>query len=158
MDATTVEKFNGDNYASWSGYVHAAFLSKQVWTAVNYDHQPAPTSEDVRRVYVSKDNVAFGLLFLCMHADYHHVIIKCDEAWKGWALLKNLYQRQEKVGWIYLKRQLFSLKMPKGANALQHCNHALQLQAKLTSIGAIVEDEDVAICILQNLPKSFKTW
>jgi gag-polypeptide of LTR copia-type len=40
---------------------------------------------------------------------------------------------------------------------LKHCNEALNIQAQLTNIGAGMADEDVAICILQNIPPSFES-
>jgi hypothetical protein len=72
-----------------------------------------------------------------------------------WSKLESLYMTKSLTSRIYLKRQLYSLRMKEGTKVIDHLNTFNTLIVQLTSMEVKFEDEDKAITLLCLLPESW---
>ena len=73
-----------------------------------------------------------------------------EKSTSTWAKLEKIYMSNSLTNRLYLKKQLYSLKMSKWKDVREHITQLLSLKAK-------IETDDQAIILLSSLPGSYET-
>ena len=83
------------------------------------------------------------------------VISEVDPA-ELWAKLEMRYKSKSLTNRLSLKRQLYTLRMPEGANLTEHLDEFNRITMELDTIGDKTQEEDRAMILLVSLPASYE--
>ena len=92
---------------------------------------------------------------LCLADDVMFNIVAEKEVISLWMKLESLYMKKSLMNKIFLKIQLYSLRMKEGIKIVDHLNNFNTLLVQLTRMGVKFESEDKAITLLCSLPESW---
>eukprot|EP00253_Pinus_taeda_P016747 PITA_16747 len=101
------------------------------------------------------DARALSTIRLCLADEVLFNIVEETAASGLWEKLENLYMTKSLTNIIYLKRQLYSLRMKEGSNVAEHLNVFNTLICQLTDMKVKIQEEDKAITLLCSLPESW---
>ncbi|KAK2965970.1 hypothetical protein RJ640_018325 [Escallonia rubra] len=74
--------------------------------------------------------------------------------WQKW---EKIYMSKSLSNRLYLKKDLYQLRMDEGSDLGDHISEFNRLVSQLSSIDVKLEEEDQAILLLSSLPKSYET-
>lgn len=72
-----------------------------------------------------------------------------------WEKVEKLYMTKSLTNRIYLKRQLYSLRMKEGSKVAENLNVFNTLICQLTNMEVKIQEEDKVITLLCSLPESW---
>jgi hypothetical protein len=101
------------------------------------------------------DAKALSTIHLCLVDNVMFNIIGEDTTSGLWRKLESLYMMKSLMSIIYLKRQLYSLRMKESTQFVDHLNTFNTLIVQFTSMEVKFEDENKAITLLGLLPESW---
>jgi hypothetical protein len=149
-----VEKFSGkNNFELWKLKMQDLLVQQGL--------QKVLAGKSKRPVTMTKwewedlDAKALSTICLCLADEVLFNIVGEDTTSCLWSKLESLYMTKSLTSRIYLKRQLYSLRMKEGTKFVDHLNTFNTLIVQLTSMQVKFEYEDKAITLLCSFPESW---
>eukprot|EP00253_Pinus_taeda_P011625 PITA_11625 len=150
------QRFNGTNYN----------ISKQrMLTIFEYRHldqlvlgkelHPGIAGTDQDK-FDDRNREAIMLLKLFVTDDQLLQIPFGKTAAKIWQHLKELHETSDKSRAFFLNNQLFSIMMEEHMSLQEHLNKIKDIRDQLEAIGRTMEEEDMVVITLKNLPKPYE--
>ena len=72
-----------------------------------------------------------------------------------WSRLEILYMTKSLSNKLYLKKQLYGLRMNEGTTMLKHLNFFNKIIIDLLAVDVKINEEDKALILLSSLPQSY---
>ena len=94
---------------------------------------------------------ALSTIRLCLSYDVLFNIVEEDSTTDLWVKLESLYMTKSLTDIMFLKRNLYTLRMNDGSKIHDHLNTFNDLVCQLTSVDAKLDDEEKAITLLCTL-------
>ena len=72
-----------------------------------------------------------------------------------WTRLEMLYMMKSLSNKLYLKKQLYGLRMKEGTIVLEHLNFFNKIISELIAADVKIDEEDKSLILLSSLPESY---
>ena len=151
-----IEKLNRDNYHVWKFQIKMYLIGKDLWDIVQGKEvlrEGASPDESVK--FRKREQLALSLICLSINNDLHVYVRSVNTAKDAWEVLEKHFEGKTLSKKIMYRRKLYSAKMEKGSNIVDHINYLRNLAEHLEAIGDPVSDDDLVIILLSSLPEEF---
>jgi len=91
-------------------------------------------------------------IILCLSYEVLYSIMKKKITADLWCKLESLYMMMSLSNKLFLKKQLYSLRMTEETSVLQHLNMLNQILRDLLALEVKLEEEDKSLLLLSSLP------
>jgi hypothetical protein len=149
-----VEKFNGKtNFELWKLKMKDLLVQQGLQKALAGRIKETDTMTNDE--WDDLDARALSTICLCLADDVLFNIVGEETTTGLWTRLEGLYMTKSLTNRIYLKRQLYGLRMKEGMKVIDHLSTFNTLIVQLASMEVKLEDEDKEVTLLCLFPESW---
>ncbi|KAE8727661.1 hypothetical protein F3Y22_tig00005406pilonHSYRG00056 [Hibiscus syriacus] len=146
-----IEKFNGRNFSLWKLKMNAILRKDGCLAAIN--ERPVDFADDIK--WNEMDGNTMANFHLTLADEVLSSIEENKTAKEIWDHLPKLYEATSLHNKIFLKRKLYTLRMPESTSVTEHLNTLISLFSHLTSLSCKIGEQERAELLLQSLPDSY---
>src|SRR5436189_2232937 len=142
-----VEKFDGKiNFLLWKMRVTSLLVKEGSYQALQeIRKKPSTMDEDD---WKEIDVKAKATIILCLSDEVLYNVLNEDTAAGMWNRLESLYMTKSLSNKLYMKKQLYCLRVAEGTPILQHLNDFNKI---MLALEVKMEEEDKALILLSSL-------
>ncbi|KAE8677858.1 cytochrome P450 71A9-like [Hibiscus syriacus] len=146
-----IEKFNGRNFSLWKLKMKAILRKDGCLAAIS--ERPVDFADDIK--WNEMDGNAMANFHLALADEVLSSIEEKKTAKEIWDHLTKLFEATSLHNKIFLKRKLYTLRMPESTSVTEHLNTLNTLFSQLTSLSCKIGEQERVELLLQSLPDSY---
>ncbi|GKC92246.1 hypothetical protein Tco_1157688, partial [Tanacetum coccineum] len=155
MSKFSILIFDGKmDFTVWKMTIEDVLVQQGIDEALE-EKQPAEMKDDVWKTMQKK---ASSTIRLALAPEIKYSVLKEKTPKDIWDKLTNIYASKSLTHRLFLKMELYSLKLEEGSNLHDHINSFNQLVCQLANVDDAIKDEEQALLTLLSLPKSYKPF
>ncbi|GKA25491.1 hypothetical protein Tco_0711600 [Tanacetum coccineum] len=155
MSKFSIPMFDGKmDFIVWKMMIEDVLVQQGIDEALE-EKQPAELKDDVWKTMQKK---ASSTIRLALAPEIKYSVLKEKTLKDIWDKLMNIYASKSLTHRLFLKMELYSLKLEEGSNLHDHINSFNQLVCQLANVDDAIKDEEQALLMLSSLPKSYKPF
>ena len=149
-----VEKFDGkSNFLLWKMRVTLLLVKEGTHKALlGIEKKPSKIENDE---WNDIDFRAKATIILCLSDEFLHNVMNEKTTTGLWCRLESLYMMKSLSNKLFMKKQLYSLRMNEDMPILQYLNTFNKILSNLLALEVKLEEEDKALLLLTSLPSSY---
>lgn len=156
IDMPSIEKLNGDNYATWKKKVELLLKVQGFMKIVSGESRITDSETEEDKTKWEIQDMQAQLLLLGMIDEKQTVFVdSCSTSSEIWGKLRTLYEKYDPSSKIAAQTALFSYIYNGSRSMAEHIAHVENLAKKLKDTGETVSDEVIMARLLYGLPESY---
>lgn len=147
-----IEKLDNSNYYAWKQKILLLLSLRDVDDHIDSER---PEDDDQIEAWRKKDKKAKALIGLSVSDQILEHIRHVDSAAGMWTAIKNIFERHTLLNKLSARRKFYTATKSEEETVLQFSNRIRQLASTLKSMNVTIEDNEMAMALLNGLPDPF---
>ncbi len=153
-----IEKLNDSNFFSWKQKMELVLGHREVDDMIDPILCPRrPEDPEDLHKWIRKDKTARMTIGLTLSDEMLKNVCHTETALEMWQEICNVHQRHTLLNKLAARRDFYTATMKPGEKMLVYINRVRQMASVLESMGVEIDDKELAMAVLNGLPKRFET-
>ena len=150
------EKLTAENYHTWKFNMKMFLIGKDLWEIVNgFETLDENATAEEKRKFKKRENLALASVCLSVSSSLQIYVRSAETGKEAWDSLAKHFQQKTLSRKIQLRRKLYSAKLEKGSDMVEHINAVKTIAEHLEAIGDPIAEHDLVIILISSLNDEF---